>query len=172
MQSRGIDSYVHAIHKFQDFDIASEDFTDPVFAKRYVLHIEHVFPNFTIKNCEACHATSSSTVPVRYNPPDNSQSMPGLESPSATLTHGWVDLATGAPIPGGKRHIGTVPALVTGPASRACGGCHRAVFINEDDAGGLAAFNVHTDMGGYNVPNDTANTYVYQMIEHIMTMFE
>ena len=36
MQSRGIDSYVHAIHKFQDFDIASEDFTDPVFAKRYV----------------------------------------------------------------------------------------------------------------------------------------
>ena len=171
MQSRGIDSYVHAIHKFQDFDIASEDFTDPVFAKRYVLHIEHVFPNFTIKNCEACHATSGNGVPVRYNPPDNSQSMPGLESPSATLTKGWVDLATGTPIPGGQRNINNVPAYVTGPGSRACGGCHKAVMINEDDAGRLAAFHSHVAAGGYNVPNDTDNTYVYKMIEQIMSYF-
>ncbi len=65
MQSRGIDSYAHAIHRFQYFDTGDVDihdrgFKDPVFAKRYQLHIEHGFPNFTIKNCEACHVTSGS----------------------------------------------------------------------------------------------------------------
>ena len=131
-----------------------------------------MFPNFTIKNCEACHATSGSGVPVRYNPPDNSQSMPGLESPSATLTHGWVDLSTGASLPTGQRNIGTVPAYVTGPGSRACGGCHKAVFINEDNAGALAAFHGHVEQGGYNVENDAENTYVYKMIDKIMSYFQ
>jgi len=171
MQSRGIDSYVHAIHKFQAFDLGSIDFTDKVFAKRYALHIEHGFPNFTIKNCEACHTTSSGSVPVTYNPADNTKSLPGLESKAYTLTKGWVDLSTGAPT-AGPRNIGAVPALVTGPASRACGGCHKAVLINEDDEAKLASFNSHVDMGGYNVPNDTANTYVYKMIERIMTYFK
>jgi hypothetical protein len=172
MQSRGIDSYVHAIHEFQDFDVGSVDFTDPVHAKRYALHVGHTFPNFTIKNCEACHATSGDGVPVRYNPPNNAESMPGLESASDELTQGWVDLSTGESIPGGDRNIGDVPAYVTGPASRACGGCHKAVFINEDNAGGLAAFHTHVEQGGYNVPNDEENTYVYVMIEHIMDMFD
>ena len=171
MQSRGIDSYVHAIHKFEAFDIAGIDFTDPVFAKRYTEHVEHGFPNFTIKNCEACHATSSSSVPVTYNPADNSTSLPGLESAAAKLTHGWVDLTTGEPA-AGPRNIGAVPALVTGPASRACGGCHKGVLINEDDEAKLAAFQSHMAMGGYNVENDSAGTYVYKMIDKIMTYFK
>jgi len=179
MQSRGIDSYAHAIHKFQYFDTNAVDFTDKVFAKRYALHVEHGFPNFTIKNCEACHVTSGAFVsgtsgpkfPVTYNPPDNTKSLPGLESAAYTLTKGWVDLATGAPV-AGPRNIGKVPALVTGPASRACGGCHKAVEINEDNEARLASFNSHMSMGGYNVENDTANTYVYKMIDRIMTFFK
>jgi len=42
-----------------------------------------------------------------------------------------------------------VPAYVTGPASRACGACHRAVMIKEDLAAELASFNQHTKDGGY-----------------------
>jgi hypothetical protein len=171
MQSRGIDSYVHSIHKFQQFDIGEIDFTDKVFAKRYAQHVEHGFPNFTIKNCEACHVTSSASVPVTYNAPDNSQSLPGLESAADTLTQGWVDLATGAPT-AGPRNIGAVPAYVTGPGSRACGGCHKAVLINEDDAGRLASFHSHVLMGGYNVENDAENTNVYKMIDNIMSYFD
>ena len=65
-----------------------------------------------------------------------------------------------------------MPALVTGPASRAGGGCHKAVLINEDAEAKLASFNSHVSMGGYNVENDTANTYVYKMIDRIMTYFK
>jgi hypothetical protein len=36
-----------------------------------------------------------------------------------------------------------VPAYVTGPATKACGGCHRAQMINEDQAGGLAVLLQH-----------------------------
>ena len=171
LQSRGIDSYVHAIHKFQAFDIAGIDFQDPVFAKRYTLHIEHGFPNFTIKNCEACHVTSSNPEVTTYNPADNTKSLPGLESAASKLTHGWVDLATGAPT-AGPRNVGAVPSLVTGPASRACGGCHKAVLVNEDDEAKLAAFNSHMAMGGYNVTNDASSSYVYKMIEQIQNYFK
>ena len=65
-----------------------------------------------------------------------------------------------------------MPAYVTGPASRACGGCHKAVLINEDDEAELASFHSHVNMGGYNVPNDAGNTYVYKMIEQIMNFFK
>jgi hypothetical protein len=47
------------------------------------------------------------------------------------------------------RNIGDYPIYITGPASRACGGCHRAEAITEDDANGLAAFMAHTNQGGY-----------------------
>ncbi len=68
MASRSIDSYVHAIHSFQDFDVGDTFETfDPVLAKRYDQHINHVFPNFTIRNCEACHRDGT------YNVPDQSQ---------------------------------------------------------------------------------------------------
>jgi hypothetical protein len=125
----------------------------------------------------ACvEGTSGSSCPkypaaITYNPPDNTKSLPGLESAAATLTKGWVDLSNGARATG-PRNIGKVPALVTGPASRACGGCHKAVLINADDEALLASFNSHVSMGGYNVDNDSAGTYVYKMIERIMTYFK
>jgi OmcA/MtrC family decaheme c-type cytochrome len=149
MQSRAIDSYVHAIHSFQDFDTGDIDFTDAVEAARYELHIEHVFPNFTIKNCEACHVAGM------YNVPDQSKSLPSLHSAADTWN---VD-----------RNIGAVPSYVTGPASRSCGGCHRANWINEDDAGSLAAWNQHVKTFGYLVENATG---VYDtVVDTIMSMF-
>ncbi len=135
MQSRAIDSWVHAIHSFQAFDTNTIDFTDPVQKKRYEQHIEHTFPNFTAKNCEACHN------PGMYEVPDATKSLPAVLSGSATWN---VD-----------RNIGTVGSYVVGPATRACGGCHRAHFINEDDAGKLAAFYEHTKVNGYQIPNGT-----------------
>jgi len=67
------------------------------------------------------------------------------------------------------RNIGTIPSVVTGPAARACGACHRAEFIKADDANGLAVFNEHTKEFGYRVENDTG---VWDaLVEKIMSMF-
>jgi OmcA/MtrC family decaheme c-type cytochrome len=154
MASRSLDSYAHAIHSFQAFD-SGDIFTatpDPVEVARYNLHIEHVFPNFTILNCESCHEAGT------YNMPDQQFSMGGLLSKADT----W----------GVDRNIGAVPQYVTGPASRACGGCHRAELINEDAAGELASFNQHTAMGGYLVDPGTDTSLVYKAIDKIMTLFE
>ena len=182
MASRAIDSYTHAIHSFQDFDVGDTfDEFDPVLAKRYDQHVNHVFPNFTIRNCEACHRDGT------YNVPDQSQSMPGLLAKSDTVnTWYMIDTVDGSPTEGlaledaSGRNIGTVPELVTGPASRACGGCHRARNINDDLAGDLASFNAHTEAGGTLVENDTENDegtpaddeVVYGVIEKIMSMFK
>jgi hypothetical protein len=150
MQSRSIDSYIHSIHSFQAFDIADIDFTDPVEADRFVMHTEeHTYPNFTLTNCKSCHNAG------KFNVPDQSKSLPGVLSASDNVT--TMD-----------RNIGTVPSYVTGPASRACGGCHRAECINEDNAGELAAFNQHTKMGGYLVENGDVNA----VIETIMAPFK
>jgi hypothetical protein len=94
-----------------------------------------------------------------FNVPDQTKSMPGVLSAS------W-DIA--------DRNIGAVPEAVTGPASRACGGCHRARIINRDLAGDLASFNAHTEAGGTYVENvDTsADTVLFGVIEKIMMMFE
>lgn len=62
-------------------------------------------------NCESCQVAG------KYNVPDQSRSLPGLLSGTDELQ-------------GLDRAIGAVPAAVAGPASRACGGCHRAVLIN------------------------------------------
>jgi OmcA/MtrC family decaheme c-type cytochrome len=149
MQSRSIDSYVHAIHSFQAFDSGDIDFLDPVEAARYALHIEHVFPNFTIKNCEGCHVSDSV-----INVPDQGKSLGGLLSGADT----W-NVA---------RNIGSVPAYLTGPASRACGSCHRAGFINEDAAGELAGFNGHVETNGYLI-EDTS--ILYDAIDKIQSLF-
>lgn len=132
MQSRSIDSYVHAIHSFQAFDPGDINFDDPVEALEYAHHVEHTYPNFTIKNCESCHTPGS------YDVPDQSKSLPGKLSAADVSKDGSWD-----------RAIGAVPAYVTGPATRACGACHRADMINEDDAGKLAAFNAHVAANGY-----------------------
>ena len=70
MTSRATENYVHAIHTFQAFDTDDvfEEF-DPVFSKRYDQHIRHVFPNFTIRNCEACQLwTIRSPTTCRISP--------------------------------------------------------------------------------------------------------
>jgi len=157
MQSRSIDSYVHAIHSFQAFDIGDVNFADPVAAMRYDLHIEHVYPNFTITNCKSCHNEGAFEVP------DQSKSLPGLLSKSDSVKT-W------------DRNIGTVPGYITGPASRACGSCHRARMINEDEAGELVSFNQHTKQGGYLI-KEGANSQETQslltaVIDYIMALFK
>jgi len=158
MASREIASYVHAIHSFQAFDPGDINFADPVEAKRYALHIEHTFPNFTIKNCESCHLEGV------FDVPDQAESMPAILSAADINDAG----------PNGEdtwmRNIGAVPSYVVGPASKACGGCHRADIINEDLAGELAAFNQHTKAGGYLEVDDDG---VYDaIVAKIMGLFE
>jgi len=157
MQSRSIDSYVHAIHSFQAFDIGDVNFADPVAAMRYNLHIEHEYPNFTIMNCESCHNEGAFEVP------DQSKSLPGLLSKSDSVQN-W------------DRNIGTVPGYVTGPASRACGSCHRARMINEDEAGELVSFNQHTKQGGYlikeSADSQETESLLMAVIDYIMALFK
>jgi OmcA/MtrC family decaheme c-type cytochrome len=168
MASRSIENYVHAIHSFQDFDPGDTFETfDPVFAARYDEHINHTFPNFTIKNCEACHN------PGTYNVPDQSKSLPGVLSASDDPAT-WYEMVGGLAVEdtAGRNISGSVPEYVTGPASRACGGCHRADLINADRVGDLAAFNAHTEAGGTFVENDAEDTILYGIIDKIMSLFE
>ncbi|MDT8302564.1 MAG: hypothetical protein RQ760_13855 [Sedimentisphaerales bacterium] len=157
MQSRSFDSYVHAIHSFQAFDIGDVNFADPVEALRYDLHVEHVYPNFTIKNCESCHNEGTFEVP------DQSRSLPGLLSGSDSVET-W------------DRNIGVVPAYITGPGSRACGACHRADLIAEDEAGELVSLNQHTKQGGYLIEegadSDETQGLLMTVIDYIMALFK
>ena len=57
-----------------------------------------------------------------------------------------------------------------GPGSRACGACHRAKLINEDDAGMLAAFNQHTKSNGYLVK--AVSGLLDLVIASVESMFE
>jgi len=158
-QSRSIDSYVHAIHRFQHFDVDRIDFDDPVEKARYEEHVEFLFPDFATINCERCHTDSRDIddgMRKPYDIPDQSKSMPGL-------------LSAADEIPG--RAI-AAPEVVVGPAARACGGCHRAQFIKEDDAGGLITFNEHTKRFGYRVENDDNDSIRDTIISFIMGMFQ
>lgn len=148
MQSRSIDSYVHAIHSFQNFDIGDIDFDDPVEALHYEHHIGFPYPTHGVTNCESCH------VEGMYEVPDQTKSLPGLLSGSDDVE---------------DRAIGDVPAYITGPASRACGGCHRAVLIKEDDVNGLQSFFQHTKMGGYLIESDGN---LLDVIDQVMAYFE
>jgi OmcA/MtrC family decaheme c-type cytochrome len=154
MQSRSIDSYTHAIHSFQVFDIEEIDFSDPVQAMEYEHHISTTYPTHGVTYCESCHVEGA------YDVPDQTKSLPGLLSASSELT-GW------------DRNIGAIPAYVTGPAARTCGGCHRAAMINADNVSELQSFFQHTEMGGYLVeagetPLDTLTT----TFEEIRSYFE
>jgi OmcA/MtrC family decaheme c-type cytochrome len=151
MQGRSIDSYVHAIHSFQPFDVKNINFADPVAAMEYEEHINSVYPNFSIQNCESCHNAGT------YQVPDQSKSLPGVLSASATLT-------------GTTRSINGIPAVVVGPAQRACGSCHRTQLINEDQAGGLSALNAHMASFGTQVTNGTG--VLDGITAAIMSMFK
>jgi OmcA/MtrC family decaheme c-type cytochrome len=150
MQSRSIDSYVHAIHSFQPFDTGDIDFSDNVEQTEYDHHVESTYPNFSIMNCESCHNAGT------YNVPSQARSLPGIFSASETWSK--------------DREIGTVPSYVAGPASRACGSCHRAEFINEDDAGGLESFNAHTKAFGYLEEDSTG--LLAAVIEKVMAVYK
>jgi OmcA/MtrC family decaheme c-type cytochrome len=158
MQSRSIDSYAHSIHTFQLFDINTVDYNDPVQALHAEEHQRFAFPTLGRTNCVSCHKAG------KFNVPDQAKSMPGLLSGSeshATIAANGFD-----------RNIGDIPEYVTGPAARACGGCHRGNFIVTDDAVGLAAFYSHTSRpNGYLVENDAADTVRDQVIADIMAIF-
>jgi OmcA/MtrC family decaheme c-type cytochrome len=152
MQSRSIDSYVHAVHSFQAFDPGDINFNDPVEKMEYDHKINSEFPTFGIKNCESCHN------PGTYEVPDQSKSLPGrLSAADISKDGSWI------------RDIGAVPGYVVGPASRACGSCHRADMINADDAGRLAAFNAHTAANGYLIEDD--GTVLDAIVDKIMSVF-
>ena len=154
MQSRSIDSYVHAIHSFQAFDIGDIDFADPVKALHYEHHIEVPYPKHGITDCESCHVSGTNNVP------DQSKSLPGILSGSDELK-------------GRVRSIGAVPSYVAGPASRSCGGCHRAVMIKEDEASELISFNQHTKLGGYLIEVIEDIQSVFQtVVDNIMAIFD
>jgi hypothetical protein len=106
---------------------------------------------FTIKNCEACHTEGT------YEVPDQTKSLPGALSGTDSVE---------------DRNIGDYPIYITGPASRACGGCHRADLINEDAASELASFFQHTAQGGYLIEggDDYAAT-LGDVIDDIMANF-
>lgn len=59
MQSRSLDSYIHATHAGQPYAVGSIDFVDPVRAMHYEHHIEFPFPTHGITNCEACHVAGT-----------------------------------------------------------------------------------------------------------------
>jgi OmcA/MtrC family decaheme c-type cytochrome len=151
LQSRSLDSYVHAIHSFQAFDIGDVDFEVEALATRYDIHVEHTIPTFSAKYCEACHFEGT------YEVPDQSKSLPGALSGTDSVD---------------DRNIGDYPIQITGPASRACGGCHRADLINEDDASKLASFFQHTDIGGYLIDEgDDYTVTLADVIDEIMAYF-
>lgn len=132
LQSRSIDSYTHAIHRFQVFDIGDIDFTDPVDELHFQHHVQSNFPRFGIEDCQSCHN------PGVFNVPAQDKSMPGALSSADVVP---------------TRNIGTVPSFITGPATRACGACHRAEAIianaGQGDADMLAAINSHMRTFGY-----------------------
>jgi OmcA/MtrC family decaheme c-type cytochrome len=156
MQSRSLDSYVHAAHSSQAFDVATINFKDPVQAAKYEEHIKMPFPTHEIGNCESCHVKGA------YDVPSQDESLPGILSASAK-NDTW------------NRSVGTipVPSYVTGPATRTCGSCHRADLINEDTAGGLAVLNQHFRQGGYLTPAGDKPVDTWQGITNqVMSLFK
>lgn len=145
MQSRSIDSYAHGIHSFQPFDINNVNFDNNVQAYTYLEDTRFAFPTLGRTNCESCHN------PGKFNVPDQAKSLPGVLSASEFP----IIFNNMAPeFPPGQRQIQQVDSFITGPAARACGGCHRVNWINDDDAVDLLAFYNHTSTNGYLIVND------------------
>ena len=97
MQSRSIDSYVHAIHSMQPFDIGDVDFSGSGRGRCATSTTSSsTYPNFTILNCESCHN------PGTYEVPDQAKSLPGV-------------LSAADDGPAADRAIGAVPSYVDRP---------------------------------------------------------
>ena len=155
MQSRSLDSYVHAIHSIPGVRRWRHQLQGPGPGPEVRgPHRHAVSRPTTIGNCESCHVKGT------YDVPDQAESLPGILSASAK-NETW------------DRKIGTVPSVVTGPATKACGGCHRADLINEDKAGGLAVLNKHFAQGGYLVPaGDKPLDTWKSVINQVMSLFK
>jgi OmcA/MtrC family decaheme c-type cytochrome len=165
MQSRSIDSYLHAIHSFQPFDPGDVNFDDPFARVEYEHHVNSQFPRFGT-DCESCHK------PGTYDVPDQSKSMPSLMS-------GIDNCATGTtPVPNcaaANRNIapGAYGQWVTGPAVRACGACHRAETLTAEDGAGdpgaLSALMGHWAANGYIVyVTDSASDLWKAVVKYVM----
>ncbi len=155
LQSRSIDSFVHAIHSFQYMAANGVDFSDPFQAMEYKHHTETFFPRFGLgdgaTDCESCHVAG------KYGVPDQSKSLPALLSGSYTLK-------------GKTNPIGSYPKYVAGPAATACGGCHRAQMIVEEDAGGLSNLWSHWKQNGYLLEN--VDTLWNAVVAKVMAPFK
>ncbi len=78
-------------------------------------------------------------------------------------------MACRPPEPVEGRNIGDIPLAITGPAARACGGCHRAELIKADNIGQLVALNQHMKREGYLVEGgDDYSATLATVIEQIM----
>jgi OmcA/MtrC family decaheme c-type cytochrome len=154
MQSRSIDSYVHAIHSFQPFDVGrSIDFTDPVEQLHYDHHIGFIYPTLGF-DCESCHNEGT------YDVPSQIDSMPGLISANRPAEDfGW------------DRDIKDIPEYVNGPAARACGACHKVGYINHDDAAGLNELNQHIEAYGYLWENDSDDVILNFIIDSVFSVY-
>jgi len=152
LQSRSIDSYTHAIHRFQAFDTGGIDFTDPVEKMEYEHHVESNFPTFGVEDCRACHNAG------KFNVPNQGLSLPGVLSDT--------DFGT-------VRNIGTIPGFSTGPATRACGACHRAEAIIANAGAGdpikLANINSHMTTFGYMI--ETPPATILDVILKVFSIF-
>jgi OmcA/MtrC family decaheme c-type cytochrome len=145
LQSRSIDSFVHAIHSFQGQRVQSIDYEDPVQVAEYENQIKPYFPRFTVQDCEACHVNATDVYEAgrhAYDVPVQAKSMPGVLSGSAANY-----------FPG--HTLGDVANSVTGPAVRACGACHRAQAINANDPELLAILISHWQTFGYYIEIST-----------------
>jgi OmcA/MtrC family decaheme c-type cytochrome len=152
LQSRSIDSYTHAIHRFQDFDTGSIDFTDPVEAMEYEHHVESNFPTFGVEDCRACHNAG------KFNVPNQGLSLPGVLSDT--------DFGT-------VRNIGTIPGFATGPATRACGACHRAeaIIANAGAGDAIKLANINSHMAGFGYMIESPPATIMDVIVKVFSMF-
>jgi OmcA/MtrC family decaheme c-type cytochrome len=177
MQSRNIDSYVHAIHEFQGFDIQGVDFTNKLKAMRFYKQQNDGFPNGGVVNCRACHVARPPGQPVSYDPPANDASLPSIQSVAANIAvrQGWKPGSTRPPYTPPTftqvtSNIGPIPSFVTGAGSRACGGCHRAYPIKSNKGAALAAFDEHVNTMGFLIPSAGATT-LDAAIRDVMVFF-
>lgn len=83
---------------------------------------EFIFPMFTTTACEACHTAGNYDAPSQAD---------------------WS---------GSSINSGSSDPVTVGPASRACGSCHRAQAIKDADTDKLDGVNGHTQTNGYRVP--------------------
>lgn len=150
MQSRSLDSYVHAIHAGQYFDTDEVDFSNPFEKLEYEHHVEFPFPRHGT-NCESCH------LPGTYELGDPALHLPSLLSAS-NENETW------------NRELVPQPAMVVGQGVRVCGSCHKTAAINEDSNIKLELFNEHVLQNGYMIdagekPADTLAAVIARFVE-------